>query len=355
MTSVPNSSNRRFPAEWEPHDATWLSWPHEESDFPLKLSAVRWAYAEMVRHLARSERVEILCHDEETRANAVECLRLHAVDPKTYRIHDFATDRGWLRDSAPTAVLTSSGLEWIAWKFNAWAKYDNYAADAQIPAYVSKTTERGMVEAMRPDGKGRLVLEGGAIETDGLGTMLTTEQCLLSPIQERNPGLTREGYESAFAESLGIQKTIWIAGTCSGDDTHGHIDDAARFVAPGVVVVAVENDSSDENYAVSQENKKMLQSATDARGRKLEIIELPMPAPLYYGDERLPASYANFYIANSVVIVPTFNDPLDRVVLSKLEGLFPTRTVVGIHAVDFILGYGSLHCSTQQQPAHQRS
>ncbi len=343
---------RRMPAEWEPHAATWIAWPHHEPDWPGKLEAIPWVYAEIVRVLASSERVEILCHNQGIAEQARDCLTCNGVDPAAYRLHLQPTDRVWLRDSGPSGVRGPDGkLAWIHWRFNGWAKYDNYADDAKVPPLIERVTGSPRIEAMRPDGAGPMVLEGGSIDVDGEGTLLTTEECLLSEVQERNPGLDRAGYEQAFATCLGVSKTIWLDRGCAGDDTHGHVDDIARFTAPATVALAFEPDPRDENHAPSVENLRRLEAATDARGRRLRIVKLPMPRPVVFEGQRLPASYANFYIANRAVLVPTFNDPQDRVALNQLSELFPSRQVVGIHAVDLVWGLGTLHCLSQQQPA----
>ena len=342
---------RRMPAEWEPHRATWIAWPHHEPDWPGKLEPIPWVYAEIVRVLHRHERVEILCHDESVRESARKHLEAHAVDAAGYRLHVVPTDRVWLRDSAPTSVVADDGrVTLVSWGFNAWAKYDNYGSDALVGRAVARITGLPLVEAQRPDGRGRLVLEGGAIDTDGDGRLLVTEECLLSCVQERNPGLDREGYEHAFAEHLGITRTIWLGEGCVGDDTHGHIDDIARFVGPGVIVLAFEEDPADDNHLRSLDNLERLRQAGAADG-DLRVITLPYPRPVIMDGTRLPASYANFYIANEVVIVPTFNDRNDRVALNILADAFPERQVVGIHAVDLVWGLGTLHCLTQQEPA----
>jgi agmatine deiminase len=339
-----------MPAEWEPHEATWISWPHHEPDWPGKLAPIPWVYAEIVRSLHAHERVEILCHDETVREGARKHLDAHGVDPGGYRLHLVRTDRVWLRDSAPTAVRLADGtVELVSWSFNAWAKYDNYEADARVARAVHQITGLPVVEAFSPDTGERIVLEGGAIDTDGAGSLLVTEECLLSDIQERNPGLGREGYENVFAEYLGVRRTIWLGEGCLGDDTHGHIDDIARFVAPGVVALAYEEDPADENHRRSLDNHRRLELASSP-GDPIRVVKLPYPRPVVMNGERLPASYANFYIANGVVIVPTFNDRNDRVALNTLAELFPDRDVVGIHAVDLVWGLGTLHCLTQQQP-----
>ncbi len=345
----------RFPAEWERHAATWIAWPHHEPDWPGKLEAVRWVYAEIVRALHRHERVEILCHDAAARADAMRRLRAHGVHTARYRLHSCRTDRVWLRDSAPTAVFNGRGkVELVNWGFNAWAKYDNFVLDAKVGAAISAITRIPRTEPSRPDGRGRAILEGGGIDTDGRGTLLVTEEWLLSRRQVRNPGLGRADYEQLFREALGITKTIWLGEGCVGDDTHGHVDDIARFVAPGVIALAHEKDPADANHARSLDNLRRLRRATDARGRRIRVVTLPYPRAVMMDGQRLPASYANFYVANGVVLVPTFNDPNDRVALDILARLMPRREVVGIHAVDLVWGLGTLHCLTQQQPAAPR-
>ena len=335
---------RRWPAEWEKHAATWISWPHHEPDWPGKLAPIPWVYAEIARVLSAHERVEILCHSAAVKKSAQKHLKAAGVS-KNVRLHLVPSDRVWLRDSFPTVVDRGGKPELVNWQFNAWAKYKNFTRDAKIGAAAAKITGMARVEPMRPSGKARFVLEGGAIETDGRGIMLTTEECLLSKVQCRNPGVTREQYERTFAEWLGIRKTIWLGEGCVGDDTHGHVDDIARFVAPGVVVLAFEDDPADENHRRSKDNLRRLESAG------MRVVTIPYPRPVVMNGQRLPASYANFYIANGVVIVPTFNDKNDRVALSALADLMPNREIVGIHAVDLVWGLGTLHCLTQQQPA----
>ena len=340
---------RRWPAEGERHQATWLAWPHHEPDWPGKFAPIPWVYAEIVRVLHRHERVEILCHNESVREEAQRLLTSHGVRANV-RYHVVPTDRVWTRDSSPIWVEHDGKPELVNWRFNGWAKYGNHENDARLGRAIEKATRVPRVEPRRPnDSKERVVLEGGAIETDGAGTMLTTEECLLSTIQQRNPGMSREDYERVFREWLGIRETIWLGEGCVGDDTHGHVDDVARFVAPGVVVVAYEPDPDDDNHLRSADNVRRLELAGGGAGA-LKIVKLPFPRPVIMDGERLPASYANFYIANDVVIVPTFNDRNDRVALSTLAELLPDREVVGIHAVDLVWGLGTLHCLTQQQP-----
>jgi len=340
----------RFPAEFEPHDATWIAWPHHEPDWPGKLEPIPWVYAEIVRVLHRHERVEILCHDDDIKATARRTLEAHGVRER-YRLHVVPNDRVWVRDSGPTGVVDTDGsVVLVNWRFNAWAKYENYQRDALVGAAFERITGFKRVEPRRPDTDERVVLEGGAIDTDGEGTLLVTEECLLSSVQQRNPGLTQDGYEQVFRHNLGIRQTIWLGEGCVGDDTHGHVDDIARFTSPGTIVLAYEEDpADDENHRRSVDNFERLQLAGGERGA-LHIVKLPFPRPVEMNGERLPASYANFYVANGVVIVPTFNDRNDRVALNLLSGLFPGREIVGIHAVDLVWGLGTLHCLTQQQP-----
>jgi agmatine deiminase len=343
-----------FPAEFARHDATWIAWPHHEPDWPGKLEPIPWVYAEIVRALHRYERVEILCHDDNVLESARLHLDAHGVQDNV-RLHVVPTDRVWLRDSGPSGVLRDDGsVALVNWRFNAWAKYDNFERDGQVGTAVARITSLPLVQPVRPDTGARVVLEGGAIDTDGEGTLLVTEECLLSPIQERNPGLDRDGYERVFRDALGIRHTIWLGEGCVGDDTHGHVDDIARFVAPGVIALAYEEDpSDDENHRRSVDNYDRLQLMGGADG-VLRVVKLPFPRPVIMDGERLPASYANFYVANGVVIVPTFNDRNDRVALNTIAGLFPDREVVGIHAVDLVWGLGTLHCLTQQQPRATR-
>jgi agmatine deiminase len=268
------------------------------------------------------------------------------------RLHVHPTDRVWLRDSGPIGVHRADGaVELVGFGFTAWAKYDNFALDATVPARVAALAGLPLVSAVRHDTGAPLVLEGGGLEVDGEGTLLVTEEWLLSDVQVRNPGFGRADYERAFAEQLGVTRTLWLGEGCVGDDTHGHVDDIARFVAPGVVVLAHEEDPADENHRRSLDNLHRLRAAVDAAGRPLRVVTLPFPRPVIMDGVRLPASYANFYIANGVVLVPTFNDANDRVALNTLAELFPGRQVVGIHAVDLVWGLGTLHCLTQQQPA----
>jgi agmatine deiminase len=341
-----------MPAEWEPHRATWISWPHHEPDWPGKLGPIPWVYAEIVRVLAAHEQVEILCQTEDVRADARSALESHGVPSNRVRLHEVKTDRVWLRDSAPTGVVDDSGnVVLVNWAFNGWAKYPNFQQDALVGPVIARLTGLRREEPKRADTGERVVLEGGGIEVNGNGLMLVTEEWLLTDIQVRNPGLRREDYERLFREWLGVRETIWLGEGCVGDDTHGHIDDVARFVSRDTVVLAVEQDPADDNHARSIDNLRRLEAASGRAGvGALRVVPLPFPRPVVMNGERLPASYANFYIGNGVVVVPTFNDPSDRLALNILSDLMPAHRVVGIHAVDLVWGLGTIHCLTQQEP-----
>jgi agmatine deiminase len=322
----------RMPAEWEPHEATWLAWPHERRDWPGKFAPIAWVYGDIVRRLARVEKVRILVQDAALEKSVRRVLAKCGADMSAVEFFRWPTNRSWTRDYCP--IFVRNGKDEIAitnWLFNGWAKYDNWRDDNRIPDRVAK---RFKVERVFEPG---IVLEGGSIDVNGAGLLLTTEECLLSEtVQVRNPGLGRADLERYFADYLGIRQTVWLNQGIAGDDTHGHIDDVARFVDEETIVTVVDKSL--------RENLKVLRNAG------LRIVTLPMPAPVYFDGQRLPASYANFYIANGLVLVPTFNDPNDRVALNTLAKLFPTREVVGIYCGDLVLGLGTLHCMTMQEP-----
>ena len=345
----------RMPAEWAPHAATWIAWPHNPEDWPGKFQPIPWVYAEIVRHLSRVEDVHILVNDLAAERRAAGILKRGGANLARTHFHHWPTDRVWLRDSGPIFVKSAAGkLAATNWKFNAWAKYDNWHHDDQIPHHVAKLYKLPEIkpEIELPGGKThRVVLEGGSIDTNGAGILITTEECLLSEIQQRNPGVSREQLEQAFRDYLGIEQTLWLNRGCAGDDTHGHVDDITRFVAENTILTTVEPNTADENHLPLAENLDRLRSARNLRGKPFQIVELPMPAPVVFEGQRLPASYANFYIANGLVLVPTFNDAQDRHALNIIATCFPTREVVGIHAVDLVWGLGTLHCLSQQEPA----
>jgi len=372
-TSTPSLSRCRFPAEWEPHAATWLAWPHYFDDWPGKFEPIPWVYAEIIRYLARHERVELIVSDVASEKRARKVLDRANALSDNIRFHRWPTDRVWTRDSGSTFVISIGHVgagaptrparggrtgedarayierfAAVTWRFNAWAKYPNYKNDEKISSLMTKAA--GAQELRPMFGKRQVVLEGGSIDSNGKGTLLTTEECLLSKVQQRNAGMKREDYEKVFSEFVGIKNVIWLGSGIAGDDTHGHIDDITRFVAPDTVLSAVESNPDEANYEPLRENLRRLREATDQDGKPLAIVELPMPAPVVFEKRRLPASYANFYIANGIVLVPVFNDPNDRIALDILADLFPDREIVGIYSGDMIWGFGAMHCMTQQQP-----
>jgi agmatine deiminase len=351
--SFPAAQGYRMPAEWEPHESTWLAWPHFRDDWPGKFEPIPWVYAEIVRNLARHERVDLIVNDasSEKRVRAV----LEKADALTDDVifHHWRTDRVWTRDSGCIFLTPSAGQEdakrlALHFQFNAWAKYPNYAHDEKVGEHMANAAGARVVEPYNK--KHRVVLEGGSIDVNGCGTLLTTEECLLSTTQQRNPPMDRAAYEQLFADYFGVQSVIWLDSGIAGDDTHGHVDDITRFVAPNTVVTMIEQNARSENYAPLRANLGRLKNARTADGKKLEIVEIPMPRPVVFEGRQLPASYANFYIANGAVLVPVFNDPNDRIALNTLAKLFPIREIIPIYSGDLIWGFGALHCMTQQQP-----
>jgi agmatine deiminase len=398
---MPTSS--RMPAEWAPHESTWLAWPHFRNDWPGKFDPIQWVYAEIIRNLSRRERVDLIVNTADAEKRARKILKLANALNKNIRFHRWPTNRVWTRDSGCTFVCSagaparerattthvgaapesptrpplaswgggaparpaephvgtaapgcpaepsSAALHAIKWRFNAWAKYPNYRHDDKIGSLMAKAARVQEIRAHHHDT--RVVLEGGSIDVNGAGTLLTTEECLLSKIQQRNPGFRREDYEQVFATYLGVKNVIWLGQGIAGDDTHGHVDDITRFVASRTIVTMVEPNPKDKNHAPLQENLCRLKSATDQDGKAFDIIELPMPAPVIFEGRRLPASYGNFYIATGAVLVPVFNDPNDRIALNTFADVFRDREIVPIYSGDLIWGFGALHCMTQQQPA----
>jgi agmatine deiminase len=388
---------KRMPAEWEPHAATWLAWPHYHGDWPGKFEPIPWVYTEIARNLSRHERVELIVNDAAAERRVRKLLTRADVALGNVRFHRWPTNRVWLRDSGCIFVVGQTpGSAWPhsrepalslpkgrlspqedreghdfsradqdakkirvlapagsllanKFRFNAWAKYSNWRQDDKIGSLMASLA--GVPEVRPLAHNIRVVLEGGSIDVNGRGTILTTEECLLSKVQQRNPGMSRKNYEKIFADYLGAAHTIWLGRGIAGDDTHGHVDDLARFVAPDTVVTVVENNSRDINHKPLRENLRRLRATRDQDGKPLNVVELPMPRPVIFEQRRLPASYANFYIANGVVLAPVFNDPNDRIALNTLAELFPTREIVPIYSGDLVWGLGTMHCMTQQQPA----
>jgi agmatine deiminase len=345
--------NFRMPAEWEPHEATWLGWPHQLTDWPGKFSPIPWAFAEIVRHLARVERVFLLVENRSSEQRVKAILRKSGADLDAIVFFQVPTDRGWMRDSGPIAVAgavagDSGAPALLNFIFNGWAKYSDHKKDARAVERANRKLKRRVEQ---PQHKGRrVVLEGGSIDVNGRGTLLTTEECLLSSVQARNPGFTKDDYAEIFRRYLGVTNVLWLGNGIAGDDTHGHVDDLARFVDASTVVTVAENDPGDANFEPLRDNLARLKAMKDQDGRALRVETLPMPQPVWFAGQRLPASYANFYIANKIVLVPTFNDPADRTALNTLAALFPAREIVPIYCRDLVLGLGTIHCMTQQLP-----
>lgn len=339
----PRTTQFTMQAEWDKHEATLLAWPHNKNDWPDRFAPIPWVYADIIRNLTQHERVWLLMRSEKDHQTALEMLERIGADLDKIDFFHIPTDRIWMRDAGPIVVRDQKGNKtFLDWRFNAWAKYPNHKKDDLIPSLLGEALS---IPTVQPMYKGkRVVLEGGAIDVNGAGTLLTTEECLLSDVQCRNPGFKREDYEQIFAKYLGIDNIIWFEHGIVGDDTHGHVDDLARFVNKDTIALVVEHNKKDENYALLQANLKRLKKT------RFNIIELPMPKAIIFEGERLPASYANFYIANKQVLVPTFNDPNDRLALNLLAEAFPKHDIIGIHCLDFVWGLGTLHCMSQQIP-----
>ncbi len=339
-----------MPAEWDRHEATWLGWPHTLSDWPGRFAPIPWVYGEIVRKLVPGERARILVPDRRTEERARHVLKRVGADLGKVELFRWPSDRGWTRDKGPIFVRCSDALAIAGFRFNGWAKYPDWRKDAETPRRAARAL--GLPLHAVEHGGRAVVLEGGAIDVNGEGVLLTTEECLLDPaVQVRNPGFTRRDYETVLRDALGAVQVVWLGRGIAGDDTHGHVDDLARFVDARTIVLCREKNPRDANYQALEENRERLEGLRLAHGARPEVAFLPMPAPLVFAGKRLPASYANFYVANAAVLVPTFNDPADRLALGLLAELFKDRPVVGVHAVDLVWGLGTLHCLTQQQPA----
>ncbi len=352
-SGTPASAVFRHPAEWEPHEATWISWPHNRTDWPGKFPTIPWVYAEIVRKISPGERLHVIVESRDHEALVTRILQRAGADLTRIRFFRYPTDRGWTRDMGPIFLRRERPkpeLAIVKFRFNAWARYPDWKNDAVVPDRAARSLGLKMLRAAaagRP-----FVLEGGAIDGNGRGTLLVTEECLLDQsVQVRNPGLSQAQTEQALRHALGVTNIIWLGRGIVGDDTHGHVDDICRFVSPNTVVLCREESAFDENYKALEENRERLEGVRLEDGAHLEVVPLPMPSALMFDGRRLPASYANFYITNAAVLVPTFNDPRDRVALGILTELFTDREVVGIHAVDLVWGFGTLHCLSHEQPS----
>jgi agmatine deiminase len=338
-----------FPAEWERHEATWIAWPHRTADWPGKFAAIPWVFGEIVRHLVTGEKVRVLVQSVAHEKRARDLLDRIGVGGSDVEFFRIPTDRAWTRDFGPMFLRHNRQLAVAGFHFNGWAKYRNCRLDAAVARQASASLGCRFLP-VELNGK-NFVLEGGAFDSNGRGTVVTTEECLLDQhTQPRNPGLTREEIEDVLAKYLGASNVLWLGRGIAGDDTHGHVDDLCRFINPQTLVLCRESNRRDANYQPLEENWERVQSMRLEDGSRVKVVPLPMPAPVHFDGQPLPASYANFYIANTAVLVPTFNDPNDRIALGTLAELMPDRVVIGIHALDLVWGLGTLHCLTQQQP-----
>jgi agmatine deiminase len=337
---TPASLGYRLPAEWEPHAATWLAWPHNRQTWPGKFDPIPAVWAELVRTIARFEPVHILAGGEQVMREA----RAMVGDVAGVTLHDVPTNDAWIRDHGPTFLAgpPDAPPALVDWQYNAWGgKYPPFDLDNLVPQRIADVTSRRRFEP-------GIVLEGGAIDSNGQGTILAAEDCLTNA--NRNPGLLRRDVERYLAGFLGARHVLWLRGGLAGDDTDGHVDQLARFVSPSTVVAALEQDPADENYAALQANYERLKNMKDQDGRPLEVVTLPMPRPIHYEGTRLPASYVNFYVAGGLVVVPQFDDPADQEAIGILAGVFPERETCGLPAVDLVWGLGAYHCCTLQEP-----
>lgn len=344
---MPMNQTYHMPAEWAPHRATLLAWPHNKADWPDRFAPIPWVYMDIIRILSRFEDVILVVRGKKDQDMATDMLERAGVNLDKVHFRTIPTNRIWMRDAGPIWVKSDPKKAKcdtiLDFKFNAWAKYPNHLLDDRIPAKLEGYLQ---LKRVTPTHRGkRVVLEGGAIDVNGKGLLLTTEECLMSAKKQvRNPGFSKDDYLEVFAKYLGIKEIIWLGDGIAGDDTHGHVDDLARFTNENTVVVCSETNKKDANYELLRENVKRLKKT------RLNVVEIPMPKPVVFEGERLPASYANFLIANQQVIVPTFNDANDRIALNILAECFPKHEIVGIHCGDFIWGLGTLHCMSQQVP-----
>lgn len=349
--SSPTQLGYVYPAEWERHEATWLGWPHNTSDWPGKFAPIPWVFGEMARHLSTGERVRIIVRNAAHEAGARRILGLNGTRMENVEFLRFPTNRGWTRDFGPmfTRHARNGSRAVLDYRFNAWAKYPDWRLDDAVAARVARRFGHRRFDVIH---RGRtVVLEGGGLDVNGRGTLVTTEECFLDQeVQCRNPGFSRADMDTVFARYFGAGNVLWFGKGIAGDDTHGHVDDLCRFVGPRTVVLVQEKNPADANYRPLAENWERVRDMRLEDGSKIEAVPLPMPAPLVFKGQRLPASYANFLIANAAVLVPTFNDPKDRVALGILSELIRDRPVLGIHAVDLVWGLGAVHCLTREEP-----
>ena len=346
MTKFSFHENLRMPAEWEKQKSTWIAWPHNKKDWPNKFDFIPEIFAEIISHISKGQKVNILIENNVLKKRAILILKNFKVNFSNIRFSLCKTDRAWLRDSFPIFVKNKNKKILLNWKFNSWAKYKNFKKDNSIINKVKKVLKLQSISPVF--NRRKVVLEGGAIDVNGNGTLITTEECLLSKIQQRNSGFKKHDYEKIFFNYFGIRKIIWLKRGIVGDDTHGHIDDLARFVSENTIFLAYERNKKDVNYKILRNNFRILKKLDDFK--KLKIIKIPMPEAKYIEGTRVPASYLNFYIANKVILVPTFNDKKDKLVLKMFRKHFKSRKVVPIDCSILIWGFGAIHCMTQQEP-----
>ena len=353
MIKQSNLSNFRMPAEWERQESTLIAWPHNKNDWPGRFENIPDVFAQIISQISKVQKVKILIQHNLVKKNIYPLLRKYKAKLKNIIFITIKTDRVWTRDSGPIYVVNKNKKILLDWKFNAWAKYNNYKYDNAINKKLNKIKN---LELIKPKFKIQkkfkdIVLEGGSIDVNGKGTIITTKECLLSKVQQRNPGLKKKDIESIFNKYLGAKNTIWLNKGIAGDDTHGHIDDIARFIDTNKIFLAYEYNKKDKNFKPLNENYKILNISKDQNGKKITIIKLPMPKPIFIEKTRVPASYLNFYIANKVVLVPVFKDKNDKKVLKIFKRNFRNRKIIPIDCLDLIWGFGAIHCMTQQEPA----
>lgn len=342
---TPKQLGFHFPAEFAPHTATWLSWPHKEASWPGKIETIFPVYAEFIKHVAEGERVNVNVANETMKQKAIAHLEKAGANLQQVNFFFHPTNDAWCRDHGPAFLIhkTEKKKMVVDWGYNAWGgKYPPYDLDDVVPTLIAKHYGLPVVHP-------GIVMEGGSVDFNGRGTVLTTTSCLLNP--NRNPHLNQQQIEQYLVDFYGVSNILWLGDGIVGDDTDGHIDDLTRFVNEDTVVTVMEENQRDENYQPLKENLEMLQKLKLENGKSMNIVELPMPSKIVYEDMRLPASYANFYISNNYVVVPTFRDKNDDRALSILQGCFPERKVIGLDSVDIIWGLGSFHCLSQQEPA----
>ena len=353
MIKQSNLSNFRMPAEWEKQESTLIAWPHNKNDWPGRFENIPDVFAQIISQISKVQKVKILIQNNLAKKNIHPLLRKYKAKLKNIIFITIKTDRVWTRDSGPIYVVNKNKKILLDWKFNAWAKYKNYKYDNAINKKLNKIKN---LELIKPKFKIQkkfkdIVLEGGSIDVNGKGTIITTKECLLSKVQQRNPGLKKKDIESIFNKYLGAKNTIWLNKGIAGDDTHGHIDDIARFIDTNKIFLAYEYNKKDKNFKPLDENYKILNISKDQNGKKITIIKLPMPKPIFIEKTRVPASYLNFYIANKIVLVPVFKDKNDKKVLKIFKRNFRNRKIIPIDCLDLIWGFGAIHCMTQQEPA----